>query len=312
MDTETSNFQPDSQPKSQEPTKPDSWERLIHDVPFAGEKSQTPESPETSRITPIELPTTSPNSTCRSILRYIKFGKHMDDVKAFVESSQAKSYDEFPSVKNFIESNPDYVDGLKKSLTLEKQSALKRYTGFDYKLINQVARGHWDYDTLGRETPEKVASANHAIEQIEEAISTAPTPTTDFITYRGTNLDTFNGYNVNNLSDLKNLNHQFFLETGFTSTSLNPDTSFNNRNFDDPLRKACNIEIKYLIPKGYPSGICLAFNGLSWNPEQNEFLLNHYSLSYISDVKVDTTNNHASLEMTLIPSIIYDHPPEKQ
>lgn len=261
--------------------------------------------------TNLEIPTTSPNSVCRSFLRAITHAERMENIKDFISSSKSKSYHEFTSTDVLSPFGQEYINAISRQLTPEEKSALKRYSGFDYKVINQVSRNQWNYDTLGAQTPEKVSSAREAVEQIDHAIVSAPATPTDFIAFRGTNLDSFNGYKIDSLSDLTQLENQFFLETGFTSTSLLPDTSFVDRDFNDPLRNPCNIEIKYRIPADSHDGVGLLSNELSYNPEQNEFLLNRYSLSFISNVKVDETHNRATMEMTLIPSSIYDDSPEK-
>lgn len=262
--------------------------KLVENTPFAGDS--TPSSPS--------LPTTSPNRRCNLLLRFIEKDGHMDDIQKFLEQTSSREYND-----NFPE---DYTAAVDSSLNPTEKAALKYYSGYNYNLINQVARGQWDYDSLGTKTPEKLAQAESTIEQIDQAIHASPAPDIDFTTYRGTNLDSFLGYNINSIDDLANLEGQFFLETGFCSTSLSPKTSFFDRDFDNPLRKPCNIQIKYSIPKEYNNGIGLFTKDLSYNPEQEEFLIGRHSLSYITDVSISPDHAHATIETTLIPDKVYN------
>lgn len=255
-----------------------------------------------------ELPTSSPNRTCNFYLREINRLGRMNDVRTFLGSTIDRSPRTFSS-DNPAELNQfcqDYSNRLKDTIDLTNQSALKDYSGFNYKTINQVSRGQRNYDLLGAQTPEKLASAQNSINQIRQAIATAPPIETDLITHRGTNLDSFQGYNINSLSELKQLQGQFFLETGFTSTSLCSDDSFANHDFDDPLRPPCNISIEYFIPKENHEVIGLLSHATSYNPEQHEILIDQDSLSYISNVEISPDKSSAKLQMTLIPREIYD------
>lgn len=255
-----------------------------------------------------ELPTSSPNRTCNFYLREINRLGCMNNVRDFLSSTISRNPRTFSS-SNSTELDQfcqNYTNRLEEVLDPASQSALKDYSGFNYKTINQVSRGQWNYDLLGAQTPEKLTHAQNTISQIRQAIAVAPPLEADLITYRGTNLDSFQGYNISSLSDLRQLQGQFFLETGFTSTSLSPDGSFANRDFDDPLRPPCNISIEYLIPKENHEVIGLLSHATSYNPEQHEILIDQDSLSYISNVEISPDQSGAKLQMTLIPREIYD------
>lgn len=287
---------PEYHPSSTKPN-PDTWNRLT-EVPFAGETENPP------------IPTTSPDKTCNQYLRAIdKFNHRMEAVQDFIKDAAARNYDSFDSESLFSEFGTKYSTKLDATLDAQTKSELKNYSGYNYRPINQVARGQWDYETSGECTPEKLAAAQQTIELISHSIASSPTINLDFTTYRGTNLDGFHGYNISSISDLNNLKGQFFLEQGFTSTSFSPDKSFAGREFDDPLRQQCNINITYRIPKESHDGIGLLSDETSYSPEQQEYLINHNSLSYISKVSTDTDNNTANLEMILIPKEIYDSTP---
>lgn len=290
-------------------SNPNPWDRLGIDVPFASENPQPAElTPSATLKTLPNLPTKSPNHMCSLYLREIEHQDRADDIKAFLESTLSREPHRFsseaaPELNDFCIS---YSNQLSSILSPEDKTALKNYSGLGYKAINQVARGYWDYNLLGPQTPEKVATAEQSISQISHAISVAPTIDTDLITHRGANLDSFQGYSVNSLSDLAKLEGQFFLETGFTSTSLTPDRSFTDRKFDDPLRRTCDIAVEYLIPTENRETIGLLSNETSYNPEQRELLIDKGSLSYISNVNVSPDQTSAKLEMILIPRQIYD------
>ena len=172
--------------------------------------------------------------------------------------------------------------------------------------MNQVSRGHWNYEILGKQTPQALAHAQELNEKLHQTILAAPSPDINFVTYRGTDLNTFRGYDVNSVSDLKNLENQFFLEAGFCSTSLLRDKSFTNDNYDAAIYQNHNVEIKYLIPKNSHECIGLLTPDLSQYPDENEFLINSDSLSYISKVELSPDQSSAQLEMVLIPRSIYD------
>lgn len=287
------------------------WDTLSEKVPFCSATSPNPsldpnQSSESDQTPKIQLPASSPNRTCNFYLREIKNSGRAPAVEAFLTSALSTEYEEFSPNASYAEFAEAYSASVEEVLDPSDQAALKSYSGLGYKAINQVARGFWDYDILGRQTPEKLEEAHAAIARISHAISSAPSPDINFTTFRGTNLDSFRDYGINSLSDLTNLENQLFLETGFSSTSFISDHSFANRTFDDPLRKSCDITIKYHVPADSHEGVGLLSDHLSYSPQQNEFLINRDSLSYISKVEVAPDQSSAKLEMTLIPRHIYD------
>lgn len=283
------------------------WDNLRDAVPFAGEDPQSTEStPNTTPKTLPDLPTKSPNHTCDFYLRETARQDLMKDVKSFLESTLERQPYGFTSKSDLDQFCSAYADQLASTLSPEDRAALKNYSGLGYKTINQVARGQWNYDLLGAQTPEKLSSAEQAIDRISHAISSAPAIGADLITHRGTNLDSFQTYGISSLADLTNLKNQFFLETGFTSTSLAPDKSFTDREFDDPLRRTCDIAVEYLVPAENRETIGLLSGDTSYNPEQRELLIDKSSLSYIQDVEVSPDQASAKLKMVLIPRQIYD------
>lgn len=112
--------------------------------------------------------------------------------------------------------NPNYEKDVDQALGNKEKSAVKSYSGYRFAWINSVARGFWDYEKMGRKTPE-----------LEEEI------------------------------------------------------------------------------KSTTREIALAPEDLSYSPEQTEVLIDHDSLSYISDVNFDR-EGHAIVDAILIPRSIYE------
>lgn len=273
------------------------------------ETQPTLKAPETTAPS-ADLPTTSPDRTCGFYLREIERLGRMGDVKEFLLDTADRDFHEFSDPIDLDAFGAAYAEFIDPSLTEADKTTFKNYTGFNYKLINQVSRGIWDYDTLGRKTPELAAEAEQSIEALSAAIARVPSPGVDLVAHRGTNLDSFRSYGINSLADLANLEGQFYLETGFMSTSLSPDHSFADRDFDDPLRRACDISIVCRVPKEARETVALLTSDTSYNPEQSELLIDKDSLFYISSAEVSDDQKKATLEMTLIPRDLYDRLPE--
>lgn len=278
---------------------------------FPSRQPETQEPPDTSSqpetAPKIEsLPTTSPDPTCRFYLREIDRLDRMKDLKDFLNDAAERDFHEFKDPIDLDAFGAAYSEFISPALTPEDKAALKNYSGFGYKVINQVARGQWNYDLLGPQTPDQVAQAEHDISQISSAIAHVPSPGVNLVSHRGTNLDSFRAYGINSLSDLESLEGQFFLEEGFTSTALSPDKSFADKDFDDPLRRTCDIQITYRIPEEAQETIALLTPELAYNPEQSELLIDKGSLFHISSAEISPDKSSAALEMTLIPRNLYD------
>ena len=252
------------------------------------------------------LPTTSPDTNCSFYLRELVHTNKMGEVKDFLIDTTSREFHEFTDPIDLDAFSTAYGELLDQTLSAEDAHALLRYTGFDYRAINQVARGIWEYDTIGKRTPEREAEIRQAITAINTVIFDAPSPGVDFIAHRGTNLDGFRDYKISSLDELKNLEGQFYLERGFTSTSLSPNHSFAHREFDDPLRKPCDISITYHIPREAEETVGLLSSKVAYNPKQYELLIDQYALFYVSNADVTDDQTSAHLEMTLIPRSLYD------
>ncbi|MBQ6460933.1 hypothetical protein IJJ36_00650 [Candidatus Saccharibacteria bacterium] len=271
-------------------------ENLLHD--------ETSENPWTGFSTR-ELLTTSTNQTCRFYLRGIERAGRLEKVARFIDEKLNVEPEIYATTEAFFIDNPEYQDALDEVLSESQKTAIKRYSGFSFAWINSVERGLWDYDKLGAKTPEKEAEYKADADEISAAISNAPTPEKDFLTFRGTNLDGFRSYGVQNLDDLKKLEGQFYLEDGFTSTALAHERSFSETGPDSFWIKKSDIELRYHIPAGSHDSLALFSHELSYNPEQTEVLINRHSLSYISNISFDE-NGRVVVDALLIPREIYD------
>lgn len=256
-----------------------------------------------------ELPTTSVNGDCEFYLKEIERCGRMEKVAHFIDEKLAVQPKLYHSTEGFYADNPDYIDDLMANLDANEVNSLKKYTGTGvtgFVGINTVARGFWDYEKMGRSDAETKAEINDTITFIDEAISKSPSPSEDFLTFRGTNLDAFRKYNINNIADLQSLKGEFYLERGFVSTALNRENSFADREDTGLWFGGSNIEVRYHIPAGSHDFVALFTDELSYSPQQTEVLINRWSLFYVSDVRVDE-NKHAIVDMLLLPKDLYDY-----
>ena len=252
-----------------------------------------------------ELPTTSPDFVCRFYLREIaRLGK-TEDVLNSINQSLESTPALYGSTEEFLAANPDYDEKIDTNLSPDEKKAVKEYSGYSFAWINSVARGFWDYDKMGRKTPEMEEEIKETTRGIVSAIKKAPAPTQDFMTFRGTNLDGFRAYGINSLEDLTRMKGQFTLEQGFTSTALARERSFVEHKENGFWVGSSNIEIHYHIPAGADEVLALTSEDLSYSPGQTEVLIDHSTLNYISDVVFDR-DGHAVVDMILVPRSVYD------
>ena len=255
----------------------------------------------------VELPNTSPDYVCRAILRFIERDGRKPDVENFINERLSLQPKTYTSTDGFLEDNPGYEAELESALRPDEKAALKEYSGYRFAWINNAARGFWDYDKMGAKTPEAESEVMASIEKIRSAIPKSPASETDFVTFRGTNLDGFRAYGVHELSDLANMKGQCMLEQGFTSTALLREKSFADGETESLWINKSNVEVRYHIPSGSHDQLALFTDGLSYSPDQTEVLINRNSLFYISNVEYPDTE-HAVVDALLIPRDIYDKP----
>lgn len=199
---------------------------------------------------------------------------------------------------------PDFledIDEFYKETTHVDIEDIRRYTGYDYKFINAVLRDNWNYHENGKKTEEKTKELRELSDRISGLIGKFASTKSQFKTYRGTTLNEFKKYGVESLEDLLCLGGQFLYETGFTSTSLEEETSYFKKKIHE---EECNIEVIYIIPKGSNDGIPLLTDQLSYSKNLNEYLLDRCTLSKVLGVRIE--GNTAVITTVLIPKHIWD------
>ena len=263
-----------------------------------------PRSAEYSHEIITELPEKSQDAMTNFYLRELKRNGSAETVLNYLNEaseSEAKSYD---SAEDFLAANPDYLEQVNASISSEEKAALREYSSWNFAWINSVERGFWDYEKLGKKTPEKEAQIHETSEKIDHAITAAPAPQEDFMTYRGTDLSGFSKYGVQSLEDLEQMKGQIMVESGYTSTAIARENSFVEQEGTFWIGKS-NVEMRYHIPGNKKTSIALLSDELSHSPNQTEVLLNRGMMSYISDVSFDEPN-HAVVDAIVIPFELYD------
>lgn len=194
----------------------------------------------------------------------------------------------------------DIIDFFKETTHIDIED-IRRYTGYDYKSINAVLRDNWTYEENGIKTEKKTTELRKLSERISSLIEKFSSTKSQFKTYRGTTIREFKKYGINTLEDLLSLTNQYLYDTGFTSTSLQEDTSYFKKTIHEEY---CNIEIIYIIPENSNDGIPLLKDQLSYSKNLNEYLLNRCTLSKVLGVKIE--GNTAVITTVLIPKHIWD------
>ena len=199
---------------------------------------------------------------------------------------------------------PDFTEDIEefyKETTHVDIQDIRRYTGYDYKFINAVLRDNWTYEANGLKTEKKTKELRDLSNRISSLIGKFASTKSQFKTYRGTTLKEFKKYGVKSLEDLLCLRDHFLYDTGFTSTSLEEDTSYFKKTIHDEY---CNIEVVYIIPKGSNDGLPLLTDQLSYSKNLNEYLLDRCTLSKVLGVRIE--GNTAVITTVLIPKHIWD------
>lgn len=199
---------------------------------------------------------------------------------------------------------PDFtedIDEFYKETTHVDIEDIRRYTGYDYKFINAVLRDNWTYEENGLKTEKKTKELRELSNRISGLMDKFTSTNSQFKTYRGTTLKEFKKYGIETLEDLLCLRDHFLYDTGFTSTSLEEDTSYFKKTIHDEY---CNIEVVYIIPKGSNDGLPLLTEQLSYSKNLNEYLLDRCTLSKVLGVRID--GNTAVITTVLIPKNIWD------
>lgn len=186
-------------------------------------------------------------------------------------------------------------------ISYEDANFLLNYSGFNYKHINAILRGTWNYEENG--DINQADSYRALASRLKEIIHNHATTLNDNITtYRGVDISYFKQYGIEALDDLKSLEGKYMLDRGFVSTSIKEDRSFFRMN--NELGLNYNVKIEYMIPHEFKDGILLG-NGTSYSPKQEEFLINSSNLAKVSSVIINGDNT-AVVRASLIPKELYD------
>ena len=227
-----------------------------------------------------------------------------NEIDIYIDNVCSRDFTVMKSINQVKNIFNESLDDFLSSLSEEELLNLRSYTGYNFWNINAVLRNNWRYETNGTLTHEKVKEYREICDVVSSVLNKFNIPNIDFITFRGTTLDSFSSYGISELSQLEKMKGKFLYEQGFTSTSILEETSYFNKTLDDG--RFCNVGIRYLIPSESNDGALLIDNNVSYSVSQNEFLLNSGSLSKVIDVMIDENNNTAILTVVLVPKKVYD------
>lgn len=253
----------------------------------------------------VEFPSSSKDEDVQAYIDGIKQAGREGAVLDFINEMASVTPETYGSIEEFKMANPDYDEKIHQNLSTEEKEALISYSGYNFAWINSVARGFWDYDKMGKKTAEREESIKESTKNIISAIAKAPAPEKDFMTFRGTNLDEFRKYGIENVSDLTKMKGQFMFEGGFTSTAMAEENSFMNHDEGTLWTGASNVEMRFHIPSGTNNVIALTSTEITAALGQTEVLIDHDSLLFVSNVSFNE-ENRAILDVLLIPiPVIY-------
>lgn len=186
-------------------------------------------------------------------------------------------------------------------LSYEDADFVLNYSGFNYKHINAVLRGTWNYEDNGDIS--KADDYRILASRLQQIIMAhATTLNDDIVVYRGVDLSYFKQYGIESLDDLKLLEGKQIFDRGFVSTSIKEDSCFFQK--DNDLGLNYNIKIEYMVPHEFKDGLYLD-SSTSYAPMQEEYLINSANLSRVSSVTINDDNT-AIIRATLIPKELYD------
>lgn len=233
--------------------------------------------------------------TTRFAIDYI--GSNLDNIDTYLALTAAESTTVF---KNNEQIN-EYFRSYSPDITYGEAETIMSYTNRFYGRINSLKRGFWDYEALGRLTPEDKAYYLKYADDMEKIINKVTPLQTNISTYRGTDLKNFRRFGISSLDDLASLLNQYIYDDSFVSTSLLANQSFFKENKE--AYNGNNIQIEYLIPKDSQDGL---FVPLSFYDVESEYLINCGNLAKVIDVKIDHEKEEAYIKMILVPKKVWD------
>lgn len=242
------------------------------------------------------------NSSTHYAMTYI--GKrNLEEIEIYVKQVLNESCEVFESKEEVFDAFDNFLNNFFEATNYEEREVLKRYTGLDFRKVNSILRGIWDYEKNGALTEETKKDISEYARALRSVLLKAPSLPFNMNVYRGLGIEAFYSYGISNLNDLICLKGKYMYEDGFTSTSLLKTNSF----FTKPPEwgSKCNIEMECLVPASSEDGVALILEDISYSSNQLEFLINSSSLFKVIDVIIDEKNNSAKIKTILIPQKIW-------
>ena len=226
----------------------------------------------------------------RRIMRYIS-PERQNMIGSFCGESVDRQY------RTFSDPELALMSINQPSLVGEDADVFLNYSGYNFRNINNAARGRWNYEENGNADKaqfEQIASRmKNAIDQNQSSIGNTKL-------FRGVTLDYFRDYGIHSLEDMDALRGQMLLDKGFVSTSLVEDRCFYK--MDNDLGLNYNVKIEYLVPEEFTDGICIS--SLTYSPGQCEYLINAWNMAKVVDVIHD--GDGVIVKACLVPKKVYD------
>lgn len=224
-------------------------------------------------------------------------GSNLDNIDTYLTLTAGEPTTVF---KNNEQINA-YFKSYSPDMTYSEAETIMSYTNRLYGRINSLKRGFWNYEALGRLTPEDKAYYLKYADDMERIINKVTPLPSNISTYRGTDLKNFHRFGISSLEDLASLLNQYIYDDSFVSTSLLANQSFFKEN--KAAYNGNNIQIEYLIPKDSQDGL---FVPLSFYDVEREYLINCGNLAKVIDVKIDYEKEEAYIKMILVPKKVWD------
>ena len=226
----------------------------------------------------------------KRIMRYIS-EERQNMIGSFCSECSDRAYQSFTDPEMALMSIPQ------APLIGKDADAFLNYSGYNFRHINNAARGRWNYEengTLDKAQYEEIASRmKSVIDKNQYSIGNTKL-------FRGVTLDYFRDYGIHSLDDMDSLRGQMLLDKGFVSTSLVEDRCFYK--MDNELGLNYNVKIEYLVPEEFTDGICLS--SLTYSPGQCEYLINARNMAKVVDVIHD--GDGVIVKACLVPKKVYD------
>lgn len=243
------------------------------------------------------------NSSTRYAMTYIGKTK-LEEIEIYVKQVLKEDCKVFESKEEILDVFDTFLNAFFETTNYEEREILKRYTGLDFRKVNSILRGIWDYEKNGVLTEDIKKEISEYARVLRSVLLKAPSLPFNINVYRGLGIEAFYSYGISNLGDLICLKGKYMYEEGFTSTSLLRTNSF----FTKPPEwgSTCNIEMECIIPASSEDGVALILDEISYSSNQLEFLISSSSLFKVVDVIIDEEKRSAKIKTILIPERIWN------